>query len=245
MLIGGEESSGLTTRGHVPDKDGIWASVLVMDMLAYYGLRSNNGKTSLVDIWEQSTSMDVAWQTYGGRIDVDAATGPKEQLLHYFLDVHRGWQPGDEFPKLEGFDIYYLGGTRYDMVEMFLMDDHYGKKHFLRVRASGTEPLVRIYFESADEAAANKLLNVVLSRLDAVNEESIQKAYSIDFLADLLASTRFSEQAFDAVRQVILAKRWEVKKLVAYLETYRPHVESRNVKLIDQWLEAITAQQNK
>src|SRR5207244_9759011 len=37
ILLGGEESSGLTTRGHVTDKDGVWANLLVMDMLSYYG----------------------------------------------------------------------------------------------------------------------------------------------------------------------------------------------------------------
>ncbi len=39
ILIGGEESSGLTTRGHVLDKDGPWANILIMDMVAYYGTR--------------------------------------------------------------------------------------------------------------------------------------------------------------------------------------------------------------
>lgn len=40
LLIGGEESSGLTTRGHVTDKDGVWANLLIMDMIAYYAKKT-------------------------------------------------------------------------------------------------------------------------------------------------------------------------------------------------------------
>jgi phosphomannomutase len=50
ILIGGEESSGLTTRGHVTDKDGSWANLLVLDMLAYFGTREVNPLTTITEI---------------------------------------------------------------------------------------------------------------------------------------------------------------------------------------------------
>ncbi len=234
MLIGGEESSGLTTRGHVPDKDGVWAGLLVMDMIAHYGLKSGKGETSLVDIWEETTAMDVAWKTYGSRVDVDASIGPKEQFLNYFLD---------ELPragtKLAGLDIYYLGGTRYDMVEIFLEDARYGKRHYMRVRASGTEPIARIYVESADKDMVGKLLDFALSRLDAINTKEIEGAYSVDYLADLLANTRFTGQTLAAAQQLLAKTGWNPVQLCTLLKKYRPHVESRNAKLIDQWLAAL------
>jgi len=37
IALGGEESSGLTIRGHVPEKDGILASLLVAEMTAARG----------------------------------------------------------------------------------------------------------------------------------------------------------------------------------------------------------------
>ena len=46
ILIGGEESSGLTSRGHITDKDGPWANLLIMDMLAYFGTRPENPLTT-------------------------------------------------------------------------------------------------------------------------------------------------------------------------------------------------------
>jgi phosphomannomutase len=53
ILIGGEESSGLTSRGHVTDKDGPWANLLILDMLAYYGTRAEKPLNSLQEIWEE------------------------------------------------------------------------------------------------------------------------------------------------------------------------------------------------
>ena len=49
ILIGGEESSGLTTRGHVTDKDGPWANLLILDMLAYFGTREENPLTTMAE----------------------------------------------------------------------------------------------------------------------------------------------------------------------------------------------------
>src|SRR6266487_4049988 len=101
ILIGGEESSGLTTKGHVTDKDGIWANLLVMDMLAYYGSRPHNPLTSIAELWEDTTKIDGLWKSYGGkenpehpenhsnsgRTDIDAILEVKEELINYFLDT--------------------------------------------------------------------------------------------------------------------------------------------------------------
>ncbi len=58
VLIGGEESSGLTTRGHLTDKDGPWANLLIMDMLAYFGTREENPLTTISAIWEDTVKME-------------------------------------------------------------------------------------------------------------------------------------------------------------------------------------------
>src|SRR5262249_31425099 len=185
------------------------------------------------------TSMDVTWKTYGDRADVDTTTQAKETLLNYFLDLYKGWKPGDPLPQFEGLDIYYLGGTRYDFVEIFLKNDTDGKKFFLRVRASGTEPITRVYVESANQAIAEKLINVVLKRLDEINADLIQQAYSIEHLADLLSNTRFADSILAVTRALLNQKNWDAALLCTLLTQRRPHVESRNAKLIDQWLAAI------
>ena len=42
MILAGEESGGLTSKGHIPDKDGLWADMLVLEMISVY-------KKSLLD----------------------------------------------------------------------------------------------------------------------------------------------------------------------------------------------------
>ncbi len=92
ILIGGEESSGLTTRGHITDKDGPWANILILDMLAYYGTRKENPLTSLQAIWEELVSKPGLWESFGtatdpssraGRADVDAPLEAKEEFINH------------------------------------------------------------------------------------------------------------------------------------------------------------------
>ncbi len=48
MILAGEESGGLTSKGHIPDKDGLWADMLVLEMISVY-------KKSLKEIWTELT----------------------------------------------------------------------------------------------------------------------------------------------------------------------------------------------
>ena len=45
-LIGGEESGGLSIKGHIPEKDGLLANLLVLEAMAYWG-------KSLVEIQQE------------------------------------------------------------------------------------------------------------------------------------------------------------------------------------------------
>jgi phosphomannomutase len=96
ILIGGEESSGLTSRGHVTDKDGIWADLLVLDMLAYYGTRTVNPLNAISEIWDETVNMPGCWHSYGGaesggshsgRVDVDAILEAKEAFIDHYLEM--------------------------------------------------------------------------------------------------------------------------------------------------------------
>ena len=96
ILIGGEESSGLTTRGHITDKDGPWANILIMDMLAYYGTREQKPLGSLQEIWDELVNLPGLWQSFGtssdptshaGRSDADAPLEAKEAFIDHYLDL--------------------------------------------------------------------------------------------------------------------------------------------------------------
>lgn len=232
MLIGGEESSGLTTRGHVPDKDGSWANLLVMDMMAYY-------QKSLAEIWEMVTSSEDGYVSYGGRVDVDASDRAKEKLISYFLDVYKGKRSGEV--SIEGYPILYAGGTRYDMVEIFLADQQGRRRNYLRIRASGTEPIIRIYTETSDPELWQKLIGFALDQLDTFTIQEIQQAYRLERLADLLATTSPGnwDRVLAAAQEKMHQTGWQPAALAEALNQKLPHLENRNKDIARQWLEKL------
>ena len=188
ILIGGEESSGLTTKGHITDKDGIWANLLVMDMLAYYGTRPIKPLNSIAEIWKDTVSINGLWESFGGRedfenpenhsnmgrVDLDAILEVKENLINFYLDAFGQGKQN----KIGDFEVVFAGGVRYDLVELRLRDLKGDNRHFLRIRASGTEPINRIYVESSDPQAAKSMLGLGLSKLEDLVVQHIKASNS-------------------------------------------------------------------
>lgn len=124
-IIAGEESGGLSIKGHIPEKDGILANLLVLEAMAY------EGKT-LVQLQR----------------DLEKFTGCK----FHNTRVDKKLDNVDEIkPVLEKFsameEIADQKVTKKDFkdgVKLYLED----KTTWILVRPSGTEPLLRIYTES-------------------------------------------------------------------------------------------------
>lgn len=242
ILIGGEESSGLTTRGHVTDKDGVWANLLIMDMVAYYG-------KPIAQIWKDTTAV-AGWTSFGGlelsaafsnagRADVDAVLEAKEELINDFLDRFEGKAPGES--TWADLHVIYAGGIRYDFVELQLRDAQGDDQHYLRVRASGTEPINRIYVESSDSKIAKRLMETALKRLEELSIVEIQKAHSEWRLADILSATRPSSALVKMVKSVIDSRDdWSCSNIVSKLERMLPIVERRNQHAIRAWIAVLS-----
>jgi len=246
ILIGGEESSGLTSRGHVTDKDGPWANILIMDMLAYFGTREENPLTTIAEIWEDTVQMDGLWHSYGcsyrdetshtGRTDVDAPLEAKEAFINTYLDLAQQ----DDRPQVAGMTVAYLGGIRYDVAEMQLLDAQGDSRYQLRVRASGTEPINRIYVESKDPVLGRKIMDAALERLELLTIEEIRKAYSEWRLVDMLSQTRLTEKTRKAVEMTITDKGWKMPEVTAKLVQSMQILENRNRKIAQKWLDALS-----
>jgi len=242
ILIGGEESSGLTTRGHVTDKDGPWANILIMDMLAYFGTRKENPLTTISEIWQDTVRMPGLWESFGsspddetsntGRTDIDAPLEAKEAFISYYLDLPES----GEDPKVAGMAIAYLGGIRYDVAEMQLKDANGDDRYQLRVRASGTEPINRVYVESKDPQQGKVIMQAALAKLEELTIAEIRKAYSEWRLVDMLAQTRLTEKTKKAVRATIQQNNWELGSITAKLERSMQVLENRNRKIAGKWL---------
>jgi hypothetical protein len=243
ILIGGEESSGLTSRGHVTDKDGPWANLLIMDMLAYFGTRAENPLTTIAEIWADTVRLPGLWESFGcspdddsshtGRVDVDAPLEAKEAFIDYYLNL-------DRTAEVAGMGIAYLGGIRYEVAEMQLKDAEGDDRYQLRVRASGTEPINRVYVESKDPRQGRVIIDAALAKLEQLTIEEISKAYCQWRLVDILSQTRFTEKTRQAVEETIVKQGWPVAEVRAKLMTLMAALEARNRKIAAVWLGSLS-----
>lgn len=133
ISLGGEESAGMTIRGHLPEKDGILACLLVAEMIAARG-------TTLRE------QLQVLFRKVGGEY------WPIRRNLHLPAEVQTKLPERlkENFNQFAGRAIAKTDRT--DGLQMIFDDGSW-----VLMRPSGTEPVVRIYAEASKPAAAEKL----------------------------------------------------------------------------------------
>ncbi len=174
LLLAGEESNGMTSRGHTPDKDGLWGALLTLQMCAVLGQTPQGLWARVLDTYGTLVSV---------RRDVEAPDVAKEALVNVYLDRYAAGSHPD--PLLAGFTPVYCGGVRGELVEIILHDAA-GREHYVAVRASGTEPINRIYVESPDAADRDALLLAVGRELERQIASAIMTAPEVNAVVDLL-----------------------------------------------------------
>jgi len=123
VVLGGEESAGLSVKSHVPEKDGILACLLMAELVAYEG--KSLGKV-LKDLQKRAGGI------VSDRINLRVTPERKEQLLAKFAEG------------LAGFGGQNVTGVVTKDGYKFLLDDGC----WVMFRASGTEPVFRCYLEA-------------------------------------------------------------------------------------------------
>ncbi len=152
LLIGGEQASGLTSKGHVPDKDGIWAGLLVLDMVAYFG-------TSLQEIWRETQSL--YGRSITAPINLTVPDKHKAPFIDSYLDAGRDG-------RLAGMAVVFAGGIPGKYAELMLEDETGNTNNFLHIRPSGTEPLIRVYLETSSDLALTALRDRINADVAAI-----------------------------------------------------------------------------
>jgi phosphomannomutase len=132
IIVGGEESGGLSVKGHVPEKDGILACLLIAELVA-------TEKKSLGQILKELEKQTGPFFT--DRINVLIPPEKKQALLDRLAG---GLESIGPF-KVEGFIT--VDGYK------FLLP--HGE--WVAFRASGTEPLIRCYIEARSAAQLKRL----------------------------------------------------------------------------------------
>ncbi len=136
-IVGGEESGGLSIRGHVPEKDGILAGMLAVEMVAVHG---KSLKALLEEVGDRYGHL------YGERLDVRTSADRKPRILESLRRL--------EPDRLAGQPV--AGRFTVDGTKLVLEDGAW-----VLVRASGTEPVFRIYIEARSLEQVERIQNAV------------------------------------------------------------------------------------
>jgi phosphoglucomutase len=133
LVIGGEESAGLTIRGHVPEKDGILACFLVAEMVAREGktvrellerLYSDVGRVvTLRDNLKLSPELEEAYAEKVNAVPSEIAGSAVKEII-----------------RIDGTKLLLADGS------------------WILFRKSGTEPVVRLYGEAGNDARLSEVM---------------------------------------------------------------------------------------
>jgi phosphomannomutase len=127
VVIGGEESGGLTIGGHVPEKDGILANLLICEMIAKYKKPLSR---IIIDVASRYGSF------YNKRVNFKLTQSSKEALMKELEKEppsRAGGKKLSHVVKIDGVKMIFEDGS------------------WILARPSGTEPIVRTYYESGTE----------------------------------------------------------------------------------------------
>ena len=134
-LIGGEESGGFGVRYYMPERDGIFCGLLLLEALA---MRQQGLSEILADI-----QAEVGYAAYD-RLDLHIESNEKKDAL--IAQVQAPFKM--EFAGLPILAIETLDGIKY----------RFGDGYWILFRKSGTEPLLRVYAEGPDAESVASLL---------------------------------------------------------------------------------------
>lgn len=141
VLLGGEESGGIAIKGHIPERDGIF------DGLIIYEYMMETGKT-LKELCEEI--YEVVGRFAYERNDLHLL---EEQKLRIMKEAADGVYT--EFGKYKVVKVETIDGIKY----------HFDNGGWMMLRASGTEPVLRIYAEGNNQEEALDILEQVKKRV--------------------------------------------------------------------------------
>jgi phosphomannomutase len=134
ILLGGEESGGMGVKGFIPERDGILAGLLLFELIVYE-------KKSLAEILDEM--MNELGYFYYDRADIQTARAKE-------IVKKLSQQPPANFAGKKVAKVEELDGLKLNFKD----------EGWILFRASGTEPLLRIYVEARTAEEVKQILGV-------------------------------------------------------------------------------------
>jgi phosphomannomutase len=137
ILIGGEESGGIGTSLYLPERDATVSALFLAELMAWHG----NSLGELLGALHQEFG-----EHYYGRVDLDVTTKQKASAIAWF-------SYGQASQILEW---PVVRRETMDGIKLYL-----GEIGWVMVRTSGTENLLRVYAETSQKTATQRVLQAV------------------------------------------------------------------------------------
>jgi phosphomannomutase len=137
ILLGGEESGGMSMKGHIPEGDGILMGLLLMEIVA----DANVPLSELIDDLHRLVGPTV-YKRHDIRLKNFIS---KSDMVQRLVDHAPAKIAGETVGKIDSYD-----GVKY----------HLADDSWLLIRPSGTEPVLRVYAEAGSEAMVEALIDM-------------------------------------------------------------------------------------
>jgi phosphomannomutase len=147
VLVGGEESGGIAIKGFIPERDGIWIGLTLWEFMAKTG-------KSLDELIQEV--YDVVGTFAMGRIDLHITEEIKQKVLANCQAGKYSEFGNYKVEKVETIDGFKFHLSNSDSAS----HSEASAQEWVMIRASGTEPVLRVYSESDTDANASKILEV-------------------------------------------------------------------------------------
>ncbi|HLP50719.1 MAG TPA: hypothetical protein VK154_07535 [Chitinophagales bacterium] len=141
VLVGGEESGGIAVKGHIPERDGIWDGLVIVEHLVQNGQK-------LQDLIDEV--YEVVGRFSYNRDDLHLK---EEQKLQIVENCKNGLYK--EFGGIPVSSVEDIDGYKFHLVD----------EETVMIRASGTEPVLRVYVEAGSDERVQIILDKVRATL--------------------------------------------------------------------------------
>ncbi len=137
ILVGGEESGGIAAKGHIPERDGIWIGLIILEAMAVTGKSLNE----LID----EVYAEVGAFCFD-RYDLHLPEAQKLAVIDRCKSA-----------PFENFGTYKV--QRLETTDGFKF--HFSDDEWVMIRPSGTEPVLRVYAEAPTLGGVADILETV------------------------------------------------------------------------------------